>query len=116
MICRLPAADRAVVDARKITDYLLSPSHPQGRTKRLFFESFGFHLDDWIVLHAALLQHGRLQPVGAEEETAFGYKYVIDGPLASPDGRNPGVRSVWFVEKGEDYPRFVTAYPGRFHP
>jgi hypothetical protein len=28
-----------------------------------------------------------------------------------PDGRTPTIRSVWFIETGEEVPRFVTAYP-----
>ncbi|MGH3976576.1 MAG: DUF6883 domain-containing protein [Pseudonocardiaceae bacterium] len=26
-------------------------------------------------------------------------------------GRTPSIRSVWFLESGQDVPRFVTAYP-----
>jgi hypothetical protein len=49
--------------------------------------------------------------VAQHEETSFGIKYVIEGPLTTPDGRAPIVRSVWFVETGRDRPRFITAYP-----
>jgi hypothetical protein len=38
-------------------------------------------------------------------------KYVIEGMMESPDGRNPHVRSIWIVEYDTDYPRLVTAYP-----
>ena len=27
------------------------------------------------------------------------------------DGRNPCVRTVWQIDRGSDYPRFITAYP-----
>jgi Domain of unknown function (DUF6883) len=33
------------------------------------------------------------------------------GSMVSPDGRNPLMRTVWILEKGEDAPRLVTAYP-----
>ena len=45
-----------------------------------------------------------------KKKSSFGVKYVIDGPLQTPDGRNPSVRAIWFVETGEKQPRFVTAY------
>jgi hypothetical protein len=45
------------------------------------------------------------------EETPFGRRYVIDGTIHAPDGRNPVIRTVWFVEKETDNPYFVTAYP-----
>ncbi len=37
----------------------------------------------------------------------------VEGKLSTPDARDPLVRSVWFIEHGEDVPRFVTAYPMR---
>ena len=30
---RLPGAQRAIIDAAKVRDYLLSPEHPVGRAK-----------------------------------------------------------------------------------
>ncbi|HUF46630.1 MAG TPA: hypothetical protein VMM93_02380, partial [Vicinamibacterales bacterium] len=35
----------------------------------------------------------------------------LSGKLIAPDGRTPLVRSVWFIERGEDVPRLVTAFP-----
>ena len=46
-----------------------------------------------------------------EESSPFGVRYVIEGAMAAPDGREPGVRTVWFIDRGKDIPRFVTAYP-----
>jgi len=40
-----------------------------------------------------------------------GQKYVVDGPITTPAGRMPIVRTVWIIDKGGDSPRFVTAYP-----
>lgn len=46
-------------------------------------------------------------------ETAFGVRYVVVGILSTPDGRGPTVRTVWFIEHGEEIPRLVTAYPAK---
>ena len=38
----------------------------------------------------------------------------ITGYLLStshPDGRQPFIRAVWFIETGEEIPRLATAYP-----
>jgi hypothetical protein len=35
----------------------------------------------------------------------------VEGPLLAPDGRSPNLRAVWFIDNGQDTPRFVTAYP-----
>ncbi|WP_373526470.1 DUF6883 domain-containing protein [Nostoc sp.] len=43
--------------------------------------------------------------------TIFGTRYAVEGTLVSPDGRNPVIRSAWFMETGETIPKFVTSYP-----
>ena len=46
-------------------------------------------------------------------ETPYGPRYHVDGELETPDGRNPWVRTVWQIDLGSDYPRFLTAHPHR---
>ena len=41
----LPNASQAVVDADKVCDYLLSPSHPIGRFKVVVFRALGYTLN-----------------------------------------------------------------------
>jgi hypothetical protein len=110
-VIQLPNARHAIVPEAKIVGYLLSSTHTYGRAKAAFFESFGFSSTDWQVLRQALLDHAESGAIVKTEETAFGRKFIVEGPLGTPDGRNPTVRAVWFVEIGESQPRFVTAYP-----
>ena len=46
-----------------------------------------------------------------EERTQYGQKYAIRATLAGPSGSWADVTSVWIVRTGEDFPRFMTAYP-----
>ncbi|GET35750.1 DUF6883 domain-containing protein [Microseira wollei] len=108
---KLPNYELAVVPQQKITDYLLSPTHPDGRSKEKFFTAFGFSLDDWETLKNALLRHVAFHDVTKVEDSPFGTRYVVEGSLLTPDSRNPLIRSVWFVETGEIIPKFATAYP-----
>jgi len=39
---KVPNHDRAVIDERKVRDYLLSPVHPIGRHKARFFYRLGY--------------------------------------------------------------------------
>jgi hypothetical protein len=39
---KMPNNNEAIVDAIKITDYLLSDTHEQGKSKAAFFKRFGF--------------------------------------------------------------------------
>jgi hypothetical protein len=108
---KLPNREMAVIPEAKLRDYLLSPTHPHGRHKAFFFGRLGFSQERWQELASALHAHTERHEVGKVEETAFGMRYAVDGDLSTPSGRVVRVRTVWYVERGEDFPRFVTAYP-----
>ncbi|HLF24819.1 MAG TPA: hypothetical protein VJG32_00665 [Anaerolineae bacterium] len=109
----LPNYQRAIVPRAKIVGHLLSASHREGRGKARFFTRFGFTADSWQALVEALVRHVIDHEVASIEPSPFGTRYTVDGALKAPDGRTPYVRSVWFIETGEELPRFVTAYPLR---
>jgi len=108
---KLPNLDRAIVKTEKISDYLLSTVHPAGRHKARFFGLFGFLRNAPEALIQSLIEHARSNDVSAIDRTAFGTRYTIDGTVVSPDGRNPRLRVIWFIESGGVTPNFVTAYP-----
>ena len=110
---KLPFADRAIVPERKVTAYLLSATHPTGRHKAAWLTKYGFAVEGWEALAGALKRHADMHEVVRTEDSLFGMRYVIEGPLETPDGRNPRARSVWFMESGESVPHFVTMYPLR---
>ena len=107
----LPQFEQVIIPQRKLTEYLLSRTHRDGRSKATFFESFGFTIEAWEVLADALRRHAAEHDVVTTEETPFGMSYTVEGALLAPDGRQPLVRVVWFIETGEAIPRLVTAYP-----
>jgi hypothetical protein len=59
---------------------------------------------------AESLHYRYLTKAGIVEATPFGTRYVIEGILSTPDGRALLIRTVWFIETGQQIPRFVTAY------
>lgn len=103
---------RAVVDAAKIRDYLLSDSHPVGRFKAAFFVALGYSATNWDGLAADLHGHAMVNEAIALEANAYGQKYEVRGRLEGPAGKSAVVVAVWIVLRGEDFPRFVTAFPG----
>ncbi len=108
---KLPHANQAVVPEAKINEYLLSLTHPDGRDKAVFFMAFGFSSELPEQFEDALLQHAASHEVVKSISSVFGVRYVMEGEFMTPDGRNPDIRSVWFIEIGEEFPRLVTAYP-----
>lgn len=106
----IPNAADAVLPTAKLR-YLLDASHPQNVGKAAFFTGHGFRLDALAVLERALGAHihGEAAVIGRPD----GVRYLRDGPLETPDGRNPRLLSVWQIDVGDTKPRLITAYPRR---
>ena len=79
----------------------------------MFFKRLGFAAAEWERVAQALCEHAAEYDVTRVETSSYGQRYIVEGIIRSPDMRNPLIRTVWFVESGEDTPRFVTAYPLR---
>jgi len=107
---KLPNADRAVVDRRKVVDYCLNPEHDDGLHKaRLFQALVGVNRDNSNLLidalRAAAVAGDAL--VGVADE--YGRRYVVDFEFNGPRG-TAVIRSAWIVRAGEELPRLVTCY------
>ncbi|WP_022947362.1 DUF6883 domain-containing protein [Methylohalobius crimeensis] len=107
---KLPNAKHVVISSAKLRNYLLSPTHPIGRYKAVFFRGLGYEQNQWKVLEKDLR---RLLNQEAEEieVTEYGTKYAVRGQIVGPNGRAADIISVWIILNGENVPRFVTAYP-----
>jgi hypothetical protein len=105
---KLPDARNCTVQDRKITHYLLI--HRPLDEKSGFFMAFGFTMQNWQVLAAALRQHGMQYDFVSMRPTPNGTNYELRCNLQTPDGRNPCIRTAWEVI-GNAPPNFITAYP-----
>jgi hypothetical protein len=108
---QLPNADAAIVSRSKIGNYLLDLAHPIGGGKARFFLSFGFRREEWNLLADAFRKHAQENPVANSISDADGVTYLIEGPLETPSGRRPRLRTIWLIETGQLAPRFITSYP-----
>jgi hypothetical protein len=109
---RLPNSSRAVVDDTKVRDYLLSPSHPVGRFKSVFFSALGFSVDNWMALRDVLLALAHTDDATPGQPSPYGQKFEIRATLPMSSGREAAVVTVWMVSNGQDFAHFVTAFPG----
>jgi hypothetical protein len=109
-MAKVPNAERAILDIRKIADYCLSPVHPRGRHKaRVFRDALEINRDDAAWLRAALLEG--LRQIEAIEISSddLGSRWRADVPVTR-HGKSVVVRTVWIVRSGEQVPRFVTCW------
>ena len=108
---KIPGAERAILDGAKVRDDLLSPEHLVDSAKARFFTELGFDHHNWTALQDEL-HHFAQQEAQLGGATRFGQKYVVVGTIQGPSGRRAPIVVVWIILNGEDFPRFVTAYPG----
>jgi len=106
----IPNIENAILYLEKVTDYLLSDAHPDGRSKSVFLKRFGFLQTEPQVLVDALKAHPTINIIVETKFTDYGIRYVVECSIRSPDGRNPCIRTVW-QENNSGLPVFITAYP-----
>jgi hypothetical protein len=107
---RLPNAERAVLDLRKIEDYCLNPEHPHGRHKaRVFRTVLGVGRADSQWLREAILEGVRSSEAIELITDEHGVRWRADVPITRQTNRI-SVRTLWIVKAGEDIPRFVTCW------
>ncbi|MFZ1427888.1 MAG: DUF6883 domain-containing protein [Geminicoccaceae bacterium] len=103
-------ADRAVIDPRKLTDYVLDPNSPQGRHKaRVFKRALGYDRSNHLGLLASIRKGILTQEAWMIGTTAHGELWQVDLPIIGPGGA-ASVRTGWTPEEGSDVPRLTTAY------
>ena len=108
---RIPNAEHAMVDIRKLRDYCLNPQHPEGKHKaRLFVAALGMTDIDAESLRDALLQAVKSHDAALGRRDAYGQRYLIDFEF-DWRGRRAILRSGWIIEHGSDTPRLTTCYP-----
>ena len=106
----LPGGERAVVDARKLTDYVLSPEHPRGRHKaRVLREALGIGRAEAAWLRQALLTAAARAEPNLIADDEHGRRWRLDIALEHA-GKRAKLRTLWIVRTGEDFPRFVTCW------
>lgn len=108
---KLPNSDKAFIASEKLSDYLLSDTHPLGRLKAKFFQAIGFDKTTCAALEQQLLNIAQISSQVSKIASAHGDKYLVDGIITSPRGMSAHIRTVWIVESPGHPPRFVTAYP-----
>jgi hypothetical protein len=107
---RLPNSSNAVVDIAKLRDYVLSPTHEEGKSKaRVFLSSLGITAADAPLLRQWLLNAATSADASLGVVDGFGQRYVIDFP-AHHKSRRADIRSAWIIRAGENFPRLITCY------
>lgn len=108
---KLPYRKSTYIPKAKLTEYLLSETHPVGSSKARFFRGLGFNKTNIDKFTESLLRISQENDVKETRNSLYGINYVIDGKMETPNGGMATITTVWFIKTGQKRPRFVTAYP-----
>jgi hypothetical protein len=107
---KVPNAERAFVDVRKLRDYCLDTNHPRGQHKaRLLKSALGWTADQADDVRHRLLEAVLREDAGFLGTDDYGQRYALDFPIQGTGGAAI-VRSLWMIRRGEDFPRFISCY------
>jgi hypothetical protein len=95
----------------KLTKFLLNFDSGDGRSRAKFLREFGFETENRAELARALILHGQTAEVARDEPNEWGRRIHVEGPMWSPVGIEPNVRTVWQLRRGQTVAWFVTLKP-----
>ena len=110
---KLPDTERLRIDRKKLTDYLLSVTHPVGAGKARFFSKFGYNVHTLTEFQDALRRHVEQNNVHEVVESEYGTRYGVRCCIPVLRGTDPCINTVWILEKDGLGPQLVTACPER---
>ena len=108
---RVPFAEDAEIDIRKLTEYLLNPNHAAGKHKAvLWAAALGVTREHAEEISVALLDAVRTTDAIIGAFDRYGQRYTVDF-LFEWRGESAIIRSGWIIEHGSGIPRLTTAFP-----
>lgn len=110
-LMKLPNSDKVIISRKKLTDYVLSETHSTGKFKAKFFRTLGFNDTNVSFFEIVLRTLVDSEDIKETIPSVYGTKYILDGKVNTPSGKNITLRTIWIIEKGQSRPRFITVYP-----
>ena len=108
---KVPFAENAVVDLRKLSDYLLDSDHIEGRHKAILWRAaLEISAENAQEVSTFLLEAVRSNDARVGKLDDYGQRYTVDFVLEWR-GKSAIIRSGWIICHGSNVPRLTTAYP-----
>lgn len=107
---KIPNANHAIVDIRKLRDYSLNPKHGTGKHKaRVFSATLGITAKDAEALRSILLKAVTEHKAELGLKDKYGQRYLVDF-LLKWQGKQATIRSAWIIETHITHPRLTSCY------
>jgi hypothetical protein len=110
---KLPYCKNVVIPNEKLTEYVLSRTHPVGKHKAVIFHKKGYDETKIGQMQQDLQAIVRVNEVSdmRNSDDGSGKNYTVIGKIKTPIGSLFTIKTVWFIKKNSHKPRFITAYP-----
>lgn len=107
----LKNADKAIIEERKIRDYVLDMNHAAGRNKaRVIRAATGLARVDCSSLIDQIKRAILTNEVERIDPIPYGERFRVVMTISGPKG-TLRIRTGWIYRTGEDVPRLATLYP-----
>lgn len=107
---KLPNADNAAINLRKLKDYCLNPLHPRGKHKARVFQSvLCISQDDAEILKRKILESLSNSNCLVGETDIHGSRYSVDIRIDIKE-RYALIRTTWIIKNKENFPRLTSCY------
>lgn len=111
---KLPNAERAVIDIRKLRDYCLNPNHPEGKHKaRVFLEKLELKADDAERLRGLIMNAIMTGEAKEQQPSPYGRRFIVDFQAILPEksvAMSALIRTAWIIRDEEDFPRLTSCF------
>ncbi len=106
----LPNHERAVVDTKKLQNYVLNPEHPEGQHKAFVFLSvLGIGPDDADDLKELIIEAIKQTVAVPKHEDQYGKRFSVTF-VCTRNGRTASIKTAWIIRTGEDIARLTSCY------
>ena len=107
---KLPNADKAIIDSKKIKEYCLNPEHPRGKHKaKIFQSSLDFTSEDTAELIYEITKNLPELECRQGQVDEYGQRYMVDIEIER-NGFRAIIRTGWIIKRNETQPRLTTCF------
>lgn len=110
LLMRLPNAEHAILDIRKLEAYCLNEDHPIGKHKaKVFRSALTLTAADAAWLREQILKGLPQADASLLHIDLYGIRYRVDLPIRRQN-RKAMVRTIWIADERDHVSRFVTCW------
>lgn len=109
-VVKVPYYQSAIISDIKLTEYLLSLTHPVGKFKAKLFRGWGFNENNIDIFRKCLLSIVHTNKVVKIKTSQHSTNYEVHGKIQIPKGGVRIITTVWAIDIGKRTPYLVSAY------